>query len=143
MSLYTQFGTDHDLETQGIDLIYDGYIITVARAGGANKKFTQLLDRKFKKHRRAGDTIDVANDVALKILGEIFAETVILNWRTEVNSEFKVGITNKEGGDLLPVTRENIILTFNNVPDLFDDIRFQTSKISMFRHEEQEKDAEN
>ena len=142
MSLYTQFKTDSKLETSGIVLDYGDFKVTVARAGGANKKFARLLNAKTKAYKRAiqTDTMDV--EVGDKIVREVYAEAVVLNWETKVEGKFKQGIEAQDG-KLLPFNRENLIKTFENVPDIFTDIQQQASTFALFRETVLEEESKN
>ena len=143
MSMYSQFKTDESLEVKGIDLDYGDFRVTIARAGGANKKFARVLERVTKKYRRALDTETMDNDVAMGLLHKAYAETVILNWETKVNGKFAKGIENSDGGKVLPVTVDNILATFDALPDLFNDIKEQADKAALFRQDILEHDAGN
>lgn len=143
MSMYRQFQTDGDLETKGIVLDYGDFRITVARAGGANKKFARILERTTKPHRRAIQTELMDNDLARSVLRQVYAEAVVLDWETKVDGKLKKGIESADGGDLLLVTSANIVATFEALPDLFTDVQEQASKVALFRQEILEEDAGN
>jgi hypothetical protein len=57
---------------------------------------------------------------------------VIRDWEVKVGDEWQQGIENPDGG-VLPFSKENILLTFNNLPDLFADIMEQAGKAMLFR----------
>ncbi len=153
MSLYDVFETDSDLEQKGINIDYGNTLITIARAGGSNKKYLRSLERRTKMYRRAIQTETMDNEVAIAVLREVYAESVILRWETrqpstmdedgnEVKGEMVVGIE-ADNGDILPFNAENVVLTLKNLPDLFGDIQEQASKGSLYRAAMLEGDSGN
>lgn len=139
MSLYKQFKTDEKFETEGIIIEYgtgaNGKPISfrVARAGGNNQKYLKLLESRTKPYRRQlqNDSLDLK--VAEKIFLEVFVDSVLLGWE---NVEDATGV-------LLPFTRDNAIKVFTDLPDLYNDLREQAAKSSLFRVEIKEVDAKN
>jgi len=142
MSMYGQFQTDTSLESQGIVIDYGTFRITVARAGGANKRFAKTLEAKTKPFKRAIQTDTMDNERGLEILRETYAEAVVLNWETKKDGVFVQGIESQDGG-ILPFNKENVVFTFQNLPDLFTDIQQQAEKSALFRKFLQEQDAKN
>jgi len=133
---FNAYKTDDALESKGIWLNYgkDGKFL-VARAGGANKRFTKRMEAATRPYRRqleAGTFND--NDLLEKVLAEVFAETVILGWE---------GITNKKTGEDVPFTKENCIRLLKAIPNLFADLREQAASMANFRQEGLEEDAKN
>ncbi len=55
MSMYEQLETDKALETKGVEIDYGTFRVTLARAGGANKKYEKL----FKKTHLSKDDFDL------------------------------------------------------------------------------------
>lgn len=144
MSMYNQFKTSQVFETKGVEIDYGDFRVTIARAGGANKKFARLLEAKTKSFRRAIQMEVMDNDRAGDILMEVFAEAVILNWETKVAGKFKVGIESADGGEkLLPFNTANVLTTLRNLPDLFLDLQQQATRQALFREEIVEDDAGN
>lgn len=138
-SLYAQFKTDKSIENDGVILEY-GFNskkkpieIRIARAGGANVRYSKLLESKIKPYRRQiqNDTLD--NDVADKITKEVYAQAVVLGWsgvedENNVEMEFNVA---------------NCVKLFTDLPDLWRDIQEQATKVALFRAEVLEADAKN
>ncbi len=141
--MYAQFQTDAILETEGVEINYGPFRITIARAGGSNKRFARIMDSKTKPHRRAIQTETMDPDRAGTIHMEAYAEAIILRWEAKVNGEFKIGIENPDGGALLPVTVPNIVSTLVNLPDLWMDLQTQATRIALFRKTVMEDDAGN
>ena len=144
MSMYDHFKTDPELEKAGVWIDYsDEYRIRLARAGGANKAFQKQLERASRKYRRLLATDNMPPETVKKLMRETFAKTVVLDWETKVGDEMVKGIENPEGGDLLPVNYDNILATFEILPDLFEDLQSQAQSIANFRAAIREEAAGN
>lgn len=139
MSLYSQFKTDTDVETQGLWLEYgetdDGkpIRIRIARAGGANKAYTRLMEAKVKPYRRMIQNETIETAVVEKILKEVFAKTVVLGWEN---------VQGPDGKDM-PFNEENCIKLFEDLPDLFRDVQEQSQRQALFRAEVRKADGKN
>lgn len=148
MSLYKTFKTDPALETQGIVLQYDtSFRVTVARAGGANKRFAKILDEITRPYRRAIQTESMDNARGEELLQEAYARGVVLKWETNVapdgqEPEWKEGIEGPDG-EVIPFNVENVIKTFKALPDLFRAIQEDAGKQALYRTTVQEADAGN
>ncbi len=143
MSMYSQFKTDTKMETNGIVIDYGDFRVTIARAGGANKKYAKLLETKTQPYRRAIQTETMDNELAIDVLRQVYSEAVVLNWETKCDDKFKKGIEAPNGGDLLAAKPVNIVATFKALPDLFSDIQAQANKVALFREQVLEEDAGN
>lgn len=138
MSIYKLFGTDQNLERNGIVLEYGEATFTVARAGGANKKFQSCVERKMRPYRSAINAGTMDQKVAERLLAEAYAEAVILDWE---------GVTYPPGdeqeGQPMPFTKENCVrvLLIPGMGDLFLDIQEQSMKVANFISAEAEEDA--
>lgn len=139
MSLYETFKTDPGAEQHGIVVDYGDARITLARAGGSNKRFQKLLREKVRPYKRAIQTEQLPPDKQEEILREVYAEAIVLNWeqkRPDPESgeiRWVKGIEQEETSELLPFTRENILKTFNALPDLFADLQVQAGDFTLFR----------
>ncbi len=143
MSMYAQFETDPVLESKtGVIVDYTSFRVTLARAGGANKRHNRVLEKAAKQHRREiqADTFTLEQNNSLQ--QKVYAETVILNWETLVDGKFKKGIEDRDG-KLLPVTPENIIATFKALPELFGELQDQATKFGNYKKILQEADSKN
>ena len=141
MSLYKTFKTNESYETEGIWLEY-GYLdddeskpirIKIARAGGQNKAFAKALEKATKPHRKALQAGMLDDRVADRLYKGVFAETVVLDW---------MNVTDPDG-NLLEFTQENVLKVFNDLPDLFVDLREQASSAALFRDEIRQADLGN
>ncbi len=139
MSLYTQFETDREIEKTGIVLDYgfnskkQPIQIRIARAGGANERYSKLLELRTKPYRRQIQNETLENAVAEKITKEVYAQTVVLGW---------TGVEDRDGNDM-PFTQENCVKLFTDLPDLWSDVQSQSTRASLFRAEILEADAKN
>ena len=139
MSLYKLFKTDENLETDGIWLEYgqtekgEPVRIKIARAGGHNSSFSKALEKATRPYRKAIQTGMLDNKTADKLYKEVFADTVVLDW------------INVEGPDGKPMEfkRENVLKLFEDLPDLFADLREQANHVALFRDEVREADLGN
>lgn len=144
MSMYQNFKTNPDLEKGGIVIDYGSFRVTLARAGGANKKFGRLLEAKTKPLKRAIQTDTMDSDKAVDLMKEVYAETVVINWETKVGDDFVQGIEDpQDATKVLPVNKENLLTTFRNLPDLFTDLQEQATKAALFRDVIREDDVKN
>lgn len=131
---YAMFQTDPKAEaSEGIVLDYGSFRIRVARAGGANAAFKRLMSDKLRPYRKQLDLGTIDEDLAQKILVEVYSESVILGWE---------GVTD-EKGQALPFTRTNVAKLLTDLPDLFRDIQEQAASLSNFKAEQLEEEAKN
>jgi hypothetical protein len=139
MSLYKKFATDTSLEKEGVLLQYGenshgkAICIRVARAGGSNKRYLERLEQRFKPLRRQVQNETIERGLMETIIRQVFAETVVLGWENVEDAE----------GKPLPFTRENCLKLFDDLPDLFADIKESAESIALFRAEVREVDAKN
>lgn len=142
MSLYKAFKTSPKLETEGVTFELYGNRITMARAGAGNPDFATAMTKKTQPYRRqiAQGSMDPKEE--LRLLREVYAETVILNWETKVGDEWKQGIETETGG-VIPFTQENVIKTLSALPELFIELQGLASNAAQYRAEELKDDAGN
>lgn len=133
-SIYSMFGTDHEMEKRGmiVDFGSAGKIL-IARAGGANSAFAKVFEAKTRPHRRSIDLGIMDDKLANELLMAAFAETVVLGWE---------GIKNKKG-KLIPFNKKNAIELFTDLPDLFIAVREEAVKMANFKTLEIEDDSGN
>ena len=133
MSLYKAFKTDESVETKGVWIEYDTQgdgkpaRFKIARAGGSNRKYTAVLERKMKPVRRALATGALDDKVSERILAETYAEAVILGWEN---------ITWPDGNGAekaLSFSRENCVMVLLALPELFADLQLQANRVAPFR----------
>lgn len=146
---YAAFQTNKGLEETGVWLDYGPFRVLTARAGGANKRFARTLEAKTRPYQRAIKTETMDNAIAERIMREVFATVVVLDWETKVPSEEdpKLLVWKKTiqmpDGSLAPVSPENISAVLEAVPDLFQDIQESAQRAANFRDAVREANAGN
>lgn len=141
-SMYGTYKTDEQTEREGVYVNYGPFRVLLARAGGANKRFTKVLEAKARPYRRAIETETMDTDRALEIQREAFLETCVLGWDVKVGTEWVPGIEAPDG-TVLPFNKENLAIAMRDLPDLLTDIMAQASKASLYRRAEKEAAAGN
>ncbi len=147
MSLREQFGTNLSKETEGVEVKYgkndDGTEPTfiISRMGKSNKGYMKALERALRPHKRAIDLKTMDNEVAGKILEDVFVAHVLKGWSNVMLND----ITGKteDKGKQAPYSREMATALFEVLPDLFDELNSQANDASNFRDAQLEDDAKN
>ena len=133
-SIYEKFGTDKNLEREGVVLDYgDGLEIRIARAGGSNAKFEKATQQKMRKFNQQLKHDLLEPEQMREVMREVLAETVVLSWK---------GVTDRAGKEL-PFSVANCIQLFKDLPDLFDDVLEQSRKANLFKQAVLEEEAGN
>ena len=126
MSIYNLFDVNEDLETKGFILEMvegDAKIeFVIARAGGANKKFSKRVQQLLKPHQQAWDRGTLDENMTEKIFNRALAEHVVLGW---------TGITDRDGEEL-EYSVENCMKLLTDLPDLKEIIFDEAKKVSNF-----------
>ena len=133
-SIYDLYGTDKELEKNGVWIEYPGgEMFKVARIGTNESAYGKLLRQKTKHLRRKieTDTLDV--DVLSKIMMDVFVQTSLLDWKN----------VNGSDGKAIDFNRENALELMRRLPDHFDDLHTQAQSLSTFQKEAVEKDSKN
>lgn len=133
-NLYDIYATDTTREAEGFwHPITDKIKFLMARAGGQNSTFAKTLERRIRPHRRKIDNEDMDVSLANEIMIEVFAETVVKDWKGVMDDD----------GKALPCTKENIVNILTELPDLFNELRDVASKHANFRATTVEEDVGN
>lgn len=132
-SPYDLFGTDQNLEKDGIVIDYGDFSLKIARSGGGNVNYKRLAAAKLKPYAHQLQTGTLDDDRARDLMLEIFVDSVLLDWKGVVD----------EKGKAIKYTRENAIKLFKDLPDLYADITEQANKTSNFRREIVEETIKN
>jgi hypothetical protein len=144
MSMYKQFKTDEQLETEGVVVNYGDFRVTLARAGGGNKQFAKVLESMTRQHQKAIQMQTLSNEQADEILKTVYARTVIRNWEVLVDGAWMQGIENPEkGAPPLPFTEANTVAALTVLPEMFKDFKVQAESYAMFRAALREEAAGN
>ena len=140
--LRKMYETMLSLEEKGV--IFEpvpGVEIIVARAGGANKKFSRVMTRLSKPHRRAIQAEMLDETIGTDLLIQVYVEAVIKSWKG-----FTKDILTKVEGDAeieLEFSKENVVAVMKAIPDLFTDIVKLSQNIAMYQAEMLENDSKN
>ena len=134
MNLNKRYKTDKSKELEGTVIDYTddlGNVIAwfkCKRPGGRNTEFQKVFNRKLKENRQeivANENEDLSN----RILAEVFAEAVILDWGGDIEGP--------DGEMPAECTKENIIWLFSEeAPDLFRDLSKRLEYRSRWQAEE-------
>jgi len=139
MNIYSLFKTDGALEKEGIWIEYgttDGdkpIRIKIARAGGKNTDFSKALEKATKPYRKQIQTGMLEDKVADRLYKDVFADKVVLDWEN---------VQGPDGKDM-KFTKPNVLKVFEDLPDLFTDLREQSTNATLFREEVRETDLGN
>lgn len=139
MSLRSQFAVDASKEQEGVEVQYapnkDKSIpsFVISRASKANKAYSKALEKATRPYRKQIDMGTMDNDVAEGIFKRVFVQTVLKGWS---NVELDDGVK-------LDFTEDNAIRLFEELPELYDDLREKANGAALFRDEKQEEEAGN
>lgn len=133
-SPYEMFETDPDAEKEkGVEVDFGSFQITLLRAGGANKKYANVLNAKIQPVRRRMQNGSLSDEESAKLYAEIYADSIIIGWKNVRDRKGKV----------IPYNRENVIKLLLDLPELFRDIEARANSFANFRKEDMEEDAKN
>lgn len=107
--------------------------IKVARAGGANDRFSRLAKARLKPYKRQIENDIIPDEVAKRLTREVYAESVVLGWK------------NIEDRDCNPLefNVENCKMLFEQLPALFEIVQEESQRMASFRAELLEQEAGN
>ena len=147
MSLRKTFKTDKQAEIEGVELevaVNDHndkpITIRIARMGPTNKRYTKALNKATQPHQSAIQNGALDNDLARKMLQQVFVDTVLLGWSNLPKSELTGDAADT---DDLAFTPENAMALFTEMPDLYDDWESRAQRAATFREKEMEVAAGN
>lgn len=149
MGLYEKMKTSPRLETEGIWLQIDDTRIKLARAGGKNTKFITAVEKIAREHKRSLDLM--SENQARKLYSKLYSELIVLDWLTQDNegeldedglpfpdnaeadaTRWTRGISGPDG-KVQEYTVENVLKTFDDIPDLFKIIKDTAEDAALFR----------
>lgn len=145
------FATNSEREVEGVILMFGDAEIRVARAGGANTKFTRMFEERTRPYRKQIELKVIKEDVMTRLLAEVYAEAIVVSWRTRVvtKDEFGADVVSYEdtitvNGEKLVFSKENVVKLLLSVPVIFQEIRETSMAFSNFQDAEAlETDAKN
>lgn len=138
-SLRKNMRTSDKLEVEGVQMELGNCRLTLARAGGANQRYSAAMVAAHKKHGRAAELDVMPDEMGRRIIYTIWAETVVKLWETDVapegaEPEWKEGIDDGNGG-LLPFTVDNAVAFFLEVPDFFLEVKKTAENAQFYRQQ--------
>lgn len=148
MGLYKTMKTSDRLEEKGIWLDIGETRILLARAGGKNTKFTAAAEKLAREHKRSLELI--GEKQGRKLFAKIYSENVVLDWLTKIDGgsldeDGEVITDDKFAGDryergisgpddkLIEFSVENVLKTFDDLPDLLVMVKQTAEDASLFR----------
>lgn len=146
MSLTNQFKLDEIKIIQGVEIQLgendDGTVPTflISTTARLNKSYAKELERTFKPHQNAMRLKTMSNDLAGKLMQEVFSKTVLLGWQNVLNSDVSGDDTQTGFADF---NLENAKNLFENLPMLYDSLSEQAADTSNFRQAVIEENAKN
>jgi hypothetical protein len=130
--LYDIFETSKSHETQGVDFeISKGVRFTLARAGGANKKYQQIMTKLMQPYQREFNNGTMDSEKMQDIIVLAFVKGCLLGWE---------GVTDR-AGQPLEFNEGNALKLFAELPDLFFALNEQANKVANYRIEQVEEIA--
>jgi hypothetical protein len=131
-SLENMFGTNVDLERDGVWETFGEASFRIASALPGNPAFAKAQERVFRSKRRQieADAVSIAQFQELTI--QLYADAVVRDWK---------GVTLK--GQDLPFSRENVVMVLTALPALMEAIGKIATSRATFQTADVEADAKN
>lgn len=129
MNLFKQFATDPRAEKEGvrfeIGVNSKGETIAfqIARAGGQNTRYLKAVEAKTKPYRMQIQAGTLDNELAAKLMREVFAESVVIGWD---------GVED-ENGQPLQYSPEAAATLFEQLPELYALLQEQAQNVALYR----------
>jgi uncharacterized protein (DUF2141 family) len=131
-SLESLFGTDTDLEKDGVWENFGSASFLIASALPGNPEFAKAQERVFRQKRRQIEADAVSVKQFQEITVGLYADAVVKDWK---------GVTFK--GQPLPYSRENVVMVLTALPALLDAIGKVATTRSTYQTGDVEADAKN
>ena len=108
----------------------DGTIATfvLSRMGRSNPAYLKALNAAMEPHKRKRELGTLSNEVAEKVLLEVFCSTIIKGWENVQNDD----------GKNMPFTPEAAMELMQELPDLYDELSTEASSLANFRIKREE-----
>lgn len=141
--MYQAYKTDSELERKGVVYEFDGFRITLARSGGSNSLYQQRLEALTKPYRRAIQTETISEKKSNELLMQAYIDTVVVNWEVQAEDESWVQGIEGPDGEIQPFNKENVKFAFEQLPDLYLDIKELSNKTQGYKAAQLENEAKN
>ncbi len=132
MSLRSQYQSEHKAEADGVWNDFGEFRVRLARAGGTNSAYKLALERRVKPLQRRLNSL--TNDESETIMRELLVDHCIKGWQTRVDDTWQDGIE-FEAGQLLDVTRDNLLTVLKQLPDLERELQQCSQDQAAYRQE--------
>lgn len=134
-TLYDAYETDADKENgAGVDLDFGKLgVITINRAGGANKRFQRAVAELQQDYQDQISNDAIEDDEGFERLARVYAKTVLVGWK---------GIKGRDGKPLT-FNEKNVVKLLTDLPDFFAVIRARAMEVATFRKKQAEQTAKN
>ena len=141
MSLYKQFATNSEKETEGVKIEFheatndDGSIPTfvVSRMGKSNKRYSKALEAATRPYRRQIELGTMNNDKAEEIFLGVFVDTVLKGWKN----------VRDEDGKPLEFTKAAAVKLFTDLPEVYERLQEEAKLSANFRDAALEEEVKN
>lgn len=134
MDLFKTFKTNKKAEDEGVWILFDDVGFLCRRLTVDDPKFRKITEQKTKPYRQAIRNETLSPEILRSINVEVFVEACLLDWR------------NVTGSDSQPLafSKENAKWLFLELPELFNLVSEEASKMKNFQTvEEIEDDSKN
>lgn len=140
---YAKYHIDPEVKKQGVVYVDEDLRITVTYAGTENSRYEKMLKLKLKPYETQIRNDSLPDSEFQKILSEVYAETVVLDWKVKNDDgEFVTGIYS-ETGEILEFNKDNVRMAFGLSQRLFEDIIKVATNFNLFRQGIKEDDLKN
>jgi hypothetical protein len=145
---YAKYHVDPVIKKAGIIFEDEDNRITVTYAGNENERYTRLLKLKLKPHESRIRSDSFPDKEFQKILAEVYAATVVLNWQVNVGKDEDENIIWQDGifdaeGTILQMNEFSIVQAFSLGERLFEDVIKVASNFNLFRQRQLEDEGKN
>lgn len=140
MNPFEHFETTEDLEVNGKWAIFGTYKVLIARVGGRNTYYSKVLTDELKKIGKA--TTDMLTGEELEdLLFTSFVKACIKDHKYKQDSgSWKSGVYIKEKDKvkIVPFNSENMIKSFKQLPDYYEQVEKIAKNFATFKTEVEE-----
>lgn len=142
-SVFKNFATSKLTEKSGVWVDYGDVKFLIARAGGSNSDYFDLLKAKTRPFRHQIDrgTLAVADDE--RVTREIYAEAIIKDVQVKNDDGTWVQGVPTAAGEVVPFTRGSVLVLLTELPDMFRDLRIMATDVQKYLEAEEGDDLKN
>lgn len=150
MGLFAQFATSKKSEVEGVVVSFGGENVDgtfpqfrIARMGKTNKRYQRMLEAETKPHIHAIRNDNLSPEIDEAISLKLFIATILLNWANLRVIELFTEAEHSLPGGYLPFTAANAEKLLKALPELYEELKSNATKMSNFRAEEISEDSKN